>query len=105
MHAVLITFKSEAPLAELENPFTEYAEAMRSIAGLVFKTWLHDGQVLGGFHVFDTEAAARTYLGSEMVAGLTANPAFSNFEIAHYGVVDGLSRLTGSPEALLVEPA
>lgn len=105
MHAVLITFRSQAALADLEQPFTAYAKALRSVPGLVSKTWLHDGEVLGGFHVFETAVAARAYLGSQMVADLTANPAFSDFEITHYGVVDGLSRITGTPEAALAGAA
>jgi hypothetical protein len=97
MHAVLITFRSEASLDDLAGPFTEYAEAMRSVGGLVAKTWIADGDVAGGFHTFTSRKAADAYLGSEMVAGLTANPAFSGFEIRHFDVLDDLSRLTGSP--------
>jgi len=97
MHAVLITFRSAAGLEDLAGPFTDYANAMREVRGLVSKTWISDGEVVGGFHIFTSRQAADTYLGSEMVAGLTSNPAFSGFEIRHFDVLDELSRITGSP--------
>lgn len=96
MHAVLITFASAVPITELEAPFTDYARALLSVEGLVAKTWIRDGETLGGFHIFTTRETADKYLGSEMVAGLTANPAFSGFEIRHYDILDDLSAITRS---------
>ena len=101
MHAVLITFRSEAALEDLAGPFTDYANAMREVGGLVSKTWIADGDTVGGFHIFTSRQASETYLRSEMVAGLTSNPAFSGFEIRHFEVLDDLSRITGSPEVAL----
>ena len=101
MHAVLITFRSEAQQEDLVEPFTEYAKALCDVRGLVAKTWIADGATLGGFHTFTSREAADVYLGSEMVAGLTSNPAFSGFEIRHYSVLDDLSKITGSPQAAL----
>ncbi|HZD22533.1 MAG TPA: YdhR family protein, partial [Acidimicrobiia bacterium] len=88
MHAVLITFRSAAALDDLAEPFTDYAKALREVDGLVAKTWLNDGDVLGGFHVFTGREAADNYLDSDMVAGLTSNPAFSGFEIRHFSILD-----------------
>lgn len=105
MHAVLITFTSSAPLDDLVEPFTAYGGALRSVDGLVCKTWIRDGETLGGFHVFTSRATADGYLGSEMVAGLTANPAFSGFEIRHYDVLDDLSTITGTPREPLAVSA
>lgn len=97
MHAVLITFHSSVPAEELVEPFTDYAEQMRSVPGFVAKTWIRDGEILGGFHVFSSRADADRYLGSEMVAGLTSNEAFEDFSIARYDVIDELSSMTGTP--------
>jgi hypothetical protein len=97
MHAVLITFTSAVPVGELAGPFTDYARALRGVDGLVAKTWIRDGETLGGFHIFTSREAAERYLGSEMVAGLTANPGFSGFEIRHYDILDELSAITRSP--------
>ena len=97
MHGVLVTFRSEAALNDLAGAFRDYARAMREVEGLVSKTWLADGEVVGGFHIFSSREQADAYLGSDMVAGLTSNPAFSGFEIRHFDVLVDLSRITGSP--------
>ena len=102
MHALLITFHSEAGMDDLADPFTDYAKALTKVDGLVSKTWIGDDGVLGGFHIFTSRRAADTYLESEMVAGLTSNPGFHGFEVRHYEVLDELSRITGSPSGPLV---
>jgi hypothetical protein len=101
MHAMLITFTSSASLDDLKAPFTDYANALRAIQGLIAKTWIRDGSTLGGFHVFATQRDADNYLNSEMVVGLTSNPAFSDFQIRHFDVLEELSAITGSPQAAL----
>lgn len=101
MHALLITFRSTIPLSDLDQPFREYADALCRVPGLIAKTWLKDGETLGGFHVFTSRAEADAYLGSEMVAGLTATEGFSGFSIEHFDVVDALSRITGTPTMTL----
>ena len=102
MHAVLITFRSSAPVEQLEQPFKQYAEALCAVPGLISKTWISDGDaILGGFHVFTGRADADAYLGREMVVGLTSNPAFEDFRITHYNVLEELSAITGSPQVPL----
>jgi hypothetical protein len=101
MHAVLITFHSSVPVEDLAGPFTAYANQLRTVPGLVSKTWIRDGETLGGFHVFASRADADNYLGSEMVAGLTSNEAFADFAISRYDVLDDLSRITGTPTRAL----
>jgi hypothetical protein len=98
MHAVLITFTSSASLDDLKGPFTDYANALRGMSGLVAKTWIREGSTVGGFHIFTNRQAAESYLDSEMAAGLRSNPAFSDFEIRHFDVLDELSAITGSPQ-------
>ena len=101
MHSVLITFSSSASLDDLKAPFTDYANALRGVNGLVAKTWIRDGSTLGGFHIFVSRQAAEGYLGSQMVADLTSNPAFSDFQIRHFDVLEELSAITGSPQTVL----
>jgi hypothetical protein len=96
MHAVLITFQSTADLDSLIEPFTDYAHALATVPGLVTKTWLRDGATLGGFHLFTGRGMAESYLNSTMVAGITANSAFSEFRIQHYSVLEELSQITGT---------
>ena len=98
MHAVLITFQSSAEFDSLVRPFTDYAHALATVPGLVTKTWLRDGTTLGGFHLFTGRAVAESYLNSTMVAGITANPAFGEYRIQHFDVLEELSQITGTPQ-------
>jgi hypothetical protein len=102
MHAVLITFESAAEMDDLKGPFTDYANALHGIGGLVCKTWIRDESTLGGFHIFTSREAADAYLGGDLAAGLIANEAFSEFQIRHFDVLDEFSAITGSPEKTLV---
>ena len=97
MHAVLITFTTEATPDELAGPFADYAHGLCSMDGLVSKTWIRDGDTVGGFHVFTSRTTADAYLESDMAAGLIANPAFNDFVVRHYDILDELSAITGSP--------
>ncbi|MFT3852954.1 MAG: YdhR family protein [Ilumatobacteraceae bacterium] len=99
MHALLITFTSAASLDDLAGPFTDYAHAMHDVGGLIAKTWIVDGSTVGGFHTFTDEASIDAYLAGALFQGVATNPAFSNFEIRRFGVIDGLTALT-SPAAL-----
>jgi hypothetical protein len=96
---VLVTFTSSAGLDSLQQPFPQYAETLKGVAGLVAKTWIHSGTTLGGFHIFTDRSRVEGYLNSEMVAGLTSNPAFSDFQIRHFDVLDELSAINGSPQS------
>ena len=102
MHAVLIKFQSTVPVGDLAAPFQEYAEALCGVPGLIAKTWIKDGETLGGFHIFRSRAEADSYLGGEMVAGLTGTEGFSDFVIEHFDVIDDLSVTTGTPAEALV---
>ncbi len=97
MHAVLITFTSTATLDQVAEPFERYAHALRAIPGLVMKTWIADGTTLGGFHIFDDTSHADGYLNSELLATVKSNPAFSDFRVTRFDVIDTLSAINGSP--------
>jgi hypothetical protein len=94
MHAVLITFHSEASLDELREPSLALAPAIRDVPGLISKTWLGNGATLGGFYLFTEREAAQAYLDGEIISELKATPAFSTFRIEHYAVVEPLSAIT-----------
>lgn len=95
MHAVLITFESSIPTADLAGPFEQYAQALQSVAGLQTKTWIQDDTAVGGFHLFDDRTAAEAYLGSDLAASLMATEGFDHFQVRHFEVLDELSALTG----------
>lgn len=95
MYAVMITFQSSIPTAELAGPFTDYAEALRAQPGLISKAWIHDGTTLGGFHVFDDKATADAYLASDLAAGLRSTDGFEDFDVRGFEVLADLSAITG----------
>lgn len=97
MHAVLINFTSSVPLGELHEPFERYAQALAGVNGLVMKTWIAGDSRLGGFHIFQDRASADAYLTGELCATVIGNPAFADFTVAHFDVIDDLSAITGSP--------
>jgi hypothetical protein len=88
MHALVITFTSATPPERLAEPLAAYARALGGVPGHAATTWLRDGATLGAFHRFASRRAAEAYLAGELVAGLTANPAFTRFRVAHYAVLD-----------------
>ena len=100
MHAVLITVRSSVAPDELADLFARHAEALQGAPGLVMKTWLHEGETLGGFHLFATREAAEEYLASDLVALLAAHPAFAACAVRHFAVLEELSRATGTPQPL-----
>ena len=98
MHAVLITFRSSVVVDELADLLARHAEALQGVPGLVMVTWLHDGETLGGFHLFATRETAEEYLASDLAAGLAAHPALAVCAVRHFAVLDELSRATGTPQ-------
>jgi hypothetical protein len=95
MYGLLITFRTSIPLDQLEQPFSDYAQALRLMPGLVSKAWLHDGDTVGGFHLFDDRSSADSYLASDLASGLRATDGFDDFEVRGFDVLDELSALTG----------
>lgn len=98
MYGLLITFRSSIALSDLDEPFADYARALRDVPGLITKAWLRDDDVLGGFHVFDSKAAADAYVGSDMATQLRATDGFDDFEVRGFDVLEELSSVTGLSE-------
>src|SRR5688500_11741186 len=95
MHAVLITFTTDATEAELAGPFAQFAEVVRGVPGLRFKVWLRDGDLRGGFYLFTDEAAARSYVDGPVVAAVRANSAFADVDVRAFAIDADLSARTG----------
>jgi len=105
MHGVLITFTNSAPIDDIAGPLSDNCDAVRGIPGLISKTWIQDGDTLGGFHVFADRESANKYLAGEMAAGLMAMEPFSGFEVRQFGIFDDFSVRNGTPSQLLAESA
>ena len=100
MHAVLITFRAAGACDTRADPLARHAEALQGVPGLVMKTWLHDGETLGGFYLFATRETAEEYLASDLLRALLAQPALTGCAVRHFAVLGELSRATGTPQPL-----
>jgi hypothetical protein len=97
MHALLVTFDSAASPVDLEQPFTEFAHALKERDGFIMKTWLSRDSMLGGFYVFSDQESAERYLEEMLIPAIGANEAFTNLQIQHFGILDALSVETNTP--------
>lgn len=95
MHALLITYQSTAPDVSSDR-CAERAGAMQAVPGLVMKTWLRDGDTLGGFYLFATREAAAEFL----VSDLARSPPIADSTIRQFAVLGELSHATGTPRPI-----
>lgn len=95
MHALIVTFRSTVDPDVIAEPFADFARALAEIPGFRTKAWLANGDTLGGFYLFDDEAAVQAYLASDMVAGLQATDGFDDFDVRTFDVLADLSAMTG----------
>jgi hypothetical protein len=96
MHAIVITFTSSVDPDQLQASMAEYADQLSTMPGFIAKTWLRDGNTLGGSYLFGDRASADAYLDGPLVAALRGNPSFSGFEVRRYDVIDELTTRTWS---------
>jgi hypothetical protein len=102
MHAVLITFHSAVAFDDLRQPFLEGAEAIRDVPGLISKTWLQNGATLGGFYLFTDGDAAQAYLDGPIITETKAVPAFSEFKVEQFTVLEEFSAITRGVPSIAV---
>ena len=96
---VQINFNYAAPTNELLAALKATAGPISKVPGLVWKVWLLNEakKEAGGIYLFDSEAAAQKYLSSEIVTGMTTNPAIRNPSVKQFRVEEELSRITRAP--------
>ncbi|MBE7518516.1 MAG: YdhR family protein [Thermoflexaceae bacterium] len=100
MRVLSVRFKSTLPLADLETPWGDVAVAIAGTPGLISKTWIHDGDYFGGIYIFRDQSGLDAYAAGPIVAAITSNPAFSDFRLEQFDVLEGLSATTrGIPAA------
>jgi hypothetical protein len=87
LHAVLVTCSSSVP-ADVSAPLTRRATDLVRATGLTSVTWIADGSVIGGFHVFTDAAAADRYLSGDVFEGLRGDRDLYAFEIRRFAVLD-----------------
>lgn len=103
MQLLSVRFTSTVPVSELEAPWRQVAVDIANVAGLLSKTWIHDGQYFGGIYIFRDQPSLDAYAAGPIVAAIMGNPAFSDFRLEQFDVLDALSAATrGVPSGAAV---
>jgi len=98
MKVMVVTFRFEGPSAdELAAVSEELAPQFAEIPGCLEKTWLLDRDAgrCGGVYKFADDSSLQAYRTSELWAGVEANEAFSDFQIAEYEMMEAATAITG----------
>jgi Putative mono-oxygenase ydhR len=85
--------------AELEAAWLEAAQPIAEVSGLRWKVWLMNEaeQEAGGIYLFESEAAAQSYLAGPIVAALKSSPAVSNISAKLFDVLESHTAITRGP--------
>ena len=85
--------------AELEAAWLEVAQPIADVPGLRWKVWLMNEaeQEAGGIYLFESEAAAQSYLAGPIVVALKSSPAVSNLSAKLFDVLESHSAITHGP--------
>jgi Putative mono-oxygenase ydhR len=94
MRILSVRFKSSKPLKDLEASWLEMAPAIAAVPGLMSKTWIQDGDLFGGIYTFRDQASVDAYAAGPIVTAVKSDPAFSDFRLEQYDVLERLSAIT-----------
>ena len=85
--------------AELEAAWLEAAQPIADVPGLRWKVWLMNEaeQQAGGIYLFESDAAAQSYLAGPIVAALKSSPAVSNISARLFDVLESHTAITRGP--------
>ncbi len=101
MRVLSVRFKSKTPMRELHDPWMQLAPDIEAVSGLLSKIWIQDGDQLGGIYLFRDQATLDAYAAGPIVTAVVNNPAFSDFRLEQYDVLEDLSAIThGVPAAV-----
>jgi len=98
MHILIINFNlNELSRAQYEGVCDELASTFAAVPGLISKTWLanEDTNTYGGVYLWEDKQAMQDFKGSELYAGVGANPALVNITSTDFEVMAGPSKVTG----------
>ena len=94
-----VNLKFSISRAELVAAWLEAAQPIADVPGLRWKVWLMNEaeHEAGGIYLFESEAAAQSYLAGPIVAGLKASPAISNISAKLFDVLESHTAITRGP--------
>jgi hypothetical protein len=94
-----INMKFSIPRADLEAAWLGAAQSIADVPGLLWKVWLMNEaeHEAGGIYLFESEAAAQSYLAGPIVAALKSSPAVSNISAKLFDVLESHTAITRGP--------
>jgi hypothetical protein len=94
-----VNLKFSISRVELEAAWLEAAQSIADWPGLRWKVWLMNEaeHEAGGIYLFDSEAAAQSYLAGPIVAALKSSPAVSNISAKLFDVLESHTAITRGP--------
>lgn len=94
-----VNLKFNISRTELEAAWLEAAQPIAEVPGLHWKVWLMNEaeHEAGGIYLFESEAAAQSYLAGPIVAALKSSPAVSNIRAKLFDVLESHTAITRGP--------
>jgi hypothetical protein len=99
-HQILqVNFKFNVTRAQFENAASSVAQAFADVPGCVWKVFLMNEaeSEAGGIYLFADEASVENYKSSPLFASVLSNPAFSDYSVKQFEVMEEVSRITRAP--------
>lgn len=94
-----VNFRFNVSRAAYEEVVSALAEQFAAVPGCRWKIWLMNEaeNEAGGIYLFDNDASIDAMLSSDLIAGVLANPALSDFSVKRFDVLPGVSAVTRAP--------
>jgi hypothetical protein len=102
-----VNMKFSIPRADLEKAWLDVAKPIADLPGLRWKVWLMNEaeHEAGGIYLFESEAAAQSYLAGPIVAALKSSPAVSNISAKLFDVLESHTAITRGPVEQVLDVA
>ena len=93
--------------AELETAWLEFAQPISEVPGLRWKVWLMNEaeHEAGGIYLFESEAAAQSYVDGPFVAAMKSSPVLNNISAKLFDVMESHTEITHGPVKLALNIA
>jgi hypothetical protein len=94
-----VNFKFNVTPEQYATAVEPLRETIAEVPGLLWKIWIvnDEERESGGIHLFADQAALDAYAGGEIVAGILANPALSDFSVKTFDLMEENSLYTRAP--------
>jgi len=94
-----VNLKFSIPRADLSAAWLDAAQPIADTPGLAWKVWLMNEaeHEAGGIYLFESKAAAQSYIAGPIVAALKASPAVSDISAKLFAVLGDHSAITRGP--------